>query len=416
MPPQAWADIDDYVRFCRGRLTDPYPLYAELRTKEPVHWSELVNSWILTEYKNVAAALQYDPRITAERLNALIRQLPAAMQAEMGQLREHLSTWMQYYDPPEHSRLRGAVNRPFTPRAVEALRARVQAIVDQILDVAAARGRMDVISELAYPLPAIVVAEVLGVPPEDRDRFKGWADDIASFLEGIGADFSRVTRQAQASVLALMEYLRGLVVERRERPMDDLLTGLLQLHERDHRISEAELFGTCVFMMQAGHETTTGLIGNGLRALAQHPAQRQQLHDDPSLIDSAVEELLRYDSPVQRISRVVKQDFELDGQTLRAGQRIWAMLGAANRDPSQFSEPNRLDLTRSPNRHLAFGYGVHFCLGAPLARIEGQVALATVIRRFPDYLVDATAIRWFEGVSLHRLTTMPVTLSEAGRA
>jgi cytochrome P450 len=399
---------DDYTRFCRGQLANPYPLYHQLRAEDPVHWSELANSWILTRYDDVKFALQYDPRLTAERLSLLIKQLPETVQVEVEPLRQHLSTWMQYYDPPDHRRLRALVSKTFTPGVLERLRPRIQAVVDELLDTVQEYGYMDVISSFAYPLPAIVIAELLGVPPQDRDQFKHWSDDIATFLEGVSPDYPAVARRTQQSVLDLIGFLRSLFDQRRRQPQEDLMSALVAVEEAGDKLSEAELFGICYFLLQAGHETTTGLLGNGLLALLQHPDQLQSLQHDPALIKTAIEELLRYDSPIQRISRVVKQDFELGGKQLRQGQRIWAMQGAANRDPAQFPDPDRLDLSRQENRHVAFGYGIHFCVGGPLARLEGQIAFTTLLRRLPGLRLASDDLAWQEGVSLHTLKSLPV--------
>ena len=402
-----WQSLNDYRLFYRGRLADPYPLYQRLRSEDPVHWSPQANSWILTRYDDVRFALQHDPRLTAERLSLLLAQLPQKVQAEVEPLRRLLSTWMQYYDPPDHTRLRSLVNRAFTPGTIERLRPRIEAIAEELLQPVRAGGRLEVISEFAYPLPAIVIAELLGVPPEDRDRFKRWADDLTVFMEGVGADYPAIARRTNQSVLELTDYLAGLFEQRRRHPRSDLISDLIAVEAEGDRLSQAELFGICSFLLEAGHETTTGLIGNGLLALLRHPDQLSKLQRNPSLIGPAVEECLRYDGPIQRISRVVKTDFELRGKTLRRGQRIWAMQGAANRDPPQFPEPDRFDILRRHNRHLAFGYGVHHCLGAPLARIEGQIALQALLR-LPELRLENRATEWQEGVSLRTPKSLPV--------
>lgn len=398
----------EYQLFCRGRLANPYPLYQRLRTEDPVHWAVSVNSWVLTRYADVVFALQYDPRLTAERLTPLIKQLPDSVQREMEPLRQHLRTWMQYYDPPDHTRLRSLVSKAFTPPMLENMRQRIQDIVNDLLNPVVARGQMDAIKDFAYPLPAIVVGELLGVPAADRDQYKHWADDIAAFLEGISPTFPAVARQAQRSMLAQTAYLRDLFAKRRQHPQEDLISALVAVEEQGDVLSEAELFGMCVFVLNAGHETTTGLIGNGLLALLQHPDQMQMLKNDPALVGTAVEEFLRYDGSIQRISRVAVQDFELGGKPIKRGQRIWAMQGAANRDPAQFSDPDRLDITRQKNKHVGFGYGVHHCLGAPLARLETQIAFNTMLRRLPGLRLTAESLEWWEGVSLRTLVALPV--------
>ena len=402
-----WQSLNEYTLFCRGRLADPYPLYHQLRSEDPVHWSQQANSWILTRYDDVRFTLQHDPRLTAERLSLLLAQLPPEVQAEVEPLRRLLSTWMQYYDPPDHTRLRSLVNRAFTPGTMERLRPRIEAIAEDLLQAVRARGRLDVISEFAYPLPAIAIAELLGVPPEDRDRFKRWADDLTVFMEGVGSDYPAIARRTNRSVLELTDYLGGLFDQRRRHPRADLISDLIAVEAEGDRLSQAELLGICSFLLEAGHETTTGLIGNGLLALLRNPGQLRKLQQNPALIAPAVEECLRYDGPIQRISRVVIADLELRGKRLRPGQRIWAMQGAANRDPQQFPEPDRFDILRRNNRHVAFGYGVHHCLGAPLARIEGQIAFLALLR-LPELRLENPAPEWQEGVSLRTPKSLPV--------
>ena len=300
-----WQSLNEYTLFCRGRLANPYPLYHRLRSEDPVHWSQQANSWILTRYDDVRFALQHDPRLTAERLSLLLAQLPREVQAEVEPLRRLLSTWMQYYDPPDHTRLRSLVNRAFTPGTVERLRPRIEAIAEDLLQAVRAKGRLDVIAEFAYPLPAIAIAELLGVPPEDRDRFKRWADDLTVFMEGVGSDYPAIARRTNRSVLELTHYLGGLFDQRRRHPRADLISDLIAVEAQGDRLSQAELFGICSFLLEAGHETTTGLIGNGLLALLRNPGQLRKLQQNPALIAPAVEECLRYDGPIQRISRVV---------------------------------------------------------------------------------------------------------------
>ncbi len=403
--------LDEYTLFCRGQLANPYPLYEQLRSEDPVHWSDLANSWILTRYDDVKFALQYDPRLTAERQSLLFKQLPEAMQAEMQPLRRCLLAFMSNYDPPDHTRLRALVGKAFTPRMLERLRPRIQAIVDELLDAVKDTGCMEVIRDFAYPLPAIVIAEMLGVPPEDRDQFKHWADDIAAFLEGVSPTFPNIARRANQSALEQTDYLRGLFDQRQQHPQEDLMSALVAVEEQSDKLSETELFGMCSFLLLAGHETTTGLIGNGLLALLQHPDQLQKLKNEPSSIKTAVEEFLRYDSSIQRISRVAKQDFELHGKRIEQGQRIWAMLGAANRDSSQFPDPDRFDISRQENRHVAFGYGIHFCLGGPLARLEGQIAFNTLLRCLPGLWLASEVVEWQEGISLRILKSLLVAFN-----
>jgi cytochrome P450 len=318
---------------------------------------------------------------------------------------------MVFTDPPQHTRLRRLTCTAFTPHVIEGMRDHIQAVVDGFLDRAQEQGRMDLIADLAFPLPATIIAELLGVPPADRDRLKQWSD---AFILIISSDphaipvavFERAARAADE----LTAYFRAIVDQRRAAPRHDLLTMLEQAQEADgSRLSDDELFATANILMVAGHETTTNLIGNGTLALLRHPDQLQKLRDDPSLLPSAVEELLRYDSPVQAVYRVAAEDLELAGRQVRKGQVVHLVLGAANRDPAHFPDPDRLDVTRSPGRHLAFGQGPHFCLGSPLARLEAGIALRSLLDRFPDLRPAADRVTFHPNPSLRGLTALPLT-------
>jgi cytochrome P450 len=370
--------------FGPAMLADPYPFYARLRARAPVLWVGEFGGWVVSRYADVATVFR-SPHASSDRTGVARRTLAPEF-AELFTKRSHS---MLNNDPPRHTRLRLLVNKAFTPKTVEALAPFIQRFVDDVLDAAAARGRMDVIRELAYPLPATVIAEMLGVPAQDRDHFKQLSDDtsaaVGSILTNIPPD---VLRRSMAAMDELLEYIRGVVAQRRAEPRDDLLTALVRAQEAGDRLSEEELLANAVLLLNAGHETTTNLIGNGTLALLRHPDQAQRLRDDPSLVPSAVEELLRYDSPVQFTSRLLTADLELGGKRLRAGQMVLLLLGSANRDPEQFADPDRLDIGRPDNKHLAFGLGPHFCLGAPLARLEGRIVFETLLRRLPNLRLD----------------------------
>jgi len=390
----------------RRYRADPYPLYRELRERDPFHRSRLAGGWVLTRYEDVGAVLR-DGRFLADerKLPGFDRQRAQLLKAGLIEEGEQLSPSMLRSDPPDHTRLRGLVSKAFTPRTVEALRSRVEAIVQELLDRAAADGGMDAIRGLAYPLPVVVIAELLGVPAEDRERFKRWSDDAVSAL-GIGRldDFIR-SRDAARELRA---YFAQVAEERRREPREDLLSALLAAEEEGDQLTIDEVFATCILLLVAGNETTTNLIGNGLLALLRHPDQLALLRDAPSLIESAVEELLRYDSPVQLTSRFVLEDVELNGHTIAAGQPAIALIGAANRDPEAFAEPERLDITRQENRHLSFGHGIHYCLGAPLARLESQVAFLALLERFPNLRLAGGRLEWGDNLVLRGLKSLPV--------
>jgi cytochrome P450 PksS len=309
-------------------------------------------------------------------------------------------------DAPDHTRLRGLVHQAFTPRLIEGLRERVQALTDELLDAAERRGRIDVIRDYAQPLPTTIIAEMLGVPARDRHRFQRWSNVVTSASTPWGL------WKAMPYMLAFLIYVRKLVKTRRSAPADDLVSALVQVRESGDRLSEDELVAMIVLLLIAGHETTVNLIGNGVLALSRHPESWNQLRNDPSLIKSAVEELLRYDGPLETSTeRFTREDVTIAGFTIPRGELVFAVLASANRDERQFDRPDALDLAREPNRHVAFGLGVHYCLGAPLARLEGQIAINTLLRRMPDLrlAVPAEALRWRPGLVLHGLKALPMT-------
>jgi cytochrome P450 len=312
---------------------------------------------------------------------------------------------MLFRDPPEHTRLRGLVNKAFTPKVVEGLRPHMQRLVDGLLDAAASRGEMDVIAELAFPLPVTVIAVMLGVPEEDHRRFNAWSRELTLTLEPvIPADhLLRAGRAAEE----IIDYFRHLVARKRQRPGDDLLTALIHAEEQGRRLDTEEMLANAVLLLVAGHETTVNLIGNGALALLHHPEALARLGREPGLIESAVEEVLRYDSPVQITSRLVREDTTVGGQPVQRGTEVLMLLGSANRDEARFAQPDRLDLARPDNKHLSFGGGAHYCLGAPLARVEGQLALGALARRFPKLRLAGEPARRPSAV-LRGLTRLPI--------
>lgn len=367
---------------------DPYPAYHRLRETSPIHRTVFDDDGvdepavILSRWRDCAWLLR-DPRFSAEKDFGLKMSAdPGARLSRESPAVRFLSALMLVRDPPDHTRLRMLVNKAFTPRRVEMLRPRVQTLVDELLDRCAANGGMDVIPDFATPLPVRVIAELLGVPGEDHERLKAWSDRAAILLDG-GLRRDNL-EDARKSLIEFAAYLAVIVAARKQDPRDDLISALVGTQEADDRLTDVEVIATCLLILGAGHETTTNLIGNGVRALLDHPGELDRLRRDPGLIRPAVEELLRFDSPVQVTSRVPTEDVELDGEVLAAGVEVNVLIGAANRDPEIFPEPDRLLLDRRDNRHLSFGFGVHFCLGAPLARLEGEVAIATLSKRFPN--------------------------------
>jgi cytochrome P450 len=390
--------------FLPGFHADPFPYYHRLREAEPVHQSPL-GFWVLTRYDDCVAVLR-DQRFGRAGFEGFLESMyGSSMPAQ-----ERLPRSMLFQDPPDHTRLRSLVSRAFTPRVVESLRPRVQEIVDGIIDRALEARAMEVIGDLAYPLPVTVISEMLGVPAGDRESIKGWSADIARSLDAIGLQVDpEIVERGRVARRAMGEYFRALLPERRRHPRNDLLSLLIAAEEQGDKLSEGELLSTCVLLYIAGHETTVNLIGNGLLALLRNPDQLRRLREEPGLAASAVEELLRYDGPVQRTARFTTVDVEIGGRAIDKGAMVVTAIGAANRDPAQFPDPDRLDLGRTDNRHIAFGFGIHFCLGAPLARLEGQVALGTLARRLPSLALATDAVEWRESQVLRGLKALPVT-------
>ncbi len=394
-----------------GVLADPYPLYARLRSEDPVHWDPFLHAWVVTRYSDVLTVLHdysADRTPTPEQLAAMGLERLTPIAAVM--VRQ-----MLFMDAPAHTRLRGLASVAFTPRRVEVLRGHIQEIADRLIDEAAPAGRMDLMEQFANPLPAIVTAEMLGVPVEDHDRLKRWSADFAEMLGNFQHNPDRVPRVLR-SVEEMTAYFRQAIASQDRAPREGLVRSLLTAEVDGDRLSEEEVIANCIVTMVGGQETTTNLIGNGMLTLLRHPEDLERLRADPSLTSSAVEELLRYESPSQHTARMAPSDRELGGRAIRKRQAVIAVMGAANRDPERFPEPDRLDLSRQPNRHVAFGWAAHFCFGAPLARMEGQIAFDTLLRRLPDLRLEGGPLEWRENLGLRGLNTLPVAFRAAAAA
>jgi cytochrome P450 len=399
--------MSDFNPFDPAFLENPYPAYRMLRETKPVY-RHTTGAYLLTRYDDVATLLR-DPRFGKGPLDKL---LSARFADGSAGVPPGATSIMLFKDPPDHTRLRALVNKAFTPRVVEQMRAHIQAIVDELLDRVAGRTVMDVITDLAYPLPVRVISEMLGVPREDTERVKGWSADIARTLDAILTPTDpEIVARGISGFKGFTAYFRELCAERRAAPKADLLSALIAADEQGDVLDENELLGTCVMLYVAGHDTTVNLIGNGTLALLNHPDELRRVTEDPALVEPAVEELLRYDTPVQRAGRVVLEDIELRGGVIPKGSLVVGLVGAANRDPGHFAEPDRLDVTRSPNKHLAFGWGIHFCLGAPLARLEGQTAIRTLLARHPGIKRGVEPPQWRPSATLRGLGALPVVLS-----
>ena len=380
---------------------NPYPALARLREVDPTNETPF-GFWRLTRYEDVVR---------------LLREVPTGVRLADGSLPGRVATpraadFMLQRDAPDHTRLRKLVSKAFTPRAIESWRPRAQTIVDGLLDRVLDRGEMDVIADLALPVPATLICEMLGVPIEDRDRFTVWTADAT---HGLASEISPpdVRERAWAASEALADDFQALIVKRRARPSDDLLTGLIRAEEAGDRLSTQELLSQCIGLLIAGFETTIGLIGNGIAALIRSPTELEKLRQRPELISGAVEECLRYDGPIVLTVRVLRDDTRFGRRTIPKDAQVWAMLAAANRDPARFPDPDRLDIERDPNPHVAFGGGLHLCLGAHLARLEAQVAISTLVRRLEGLRLESEKIEW--GRSLFRVPgRLPITFHGAG--
>jgi cytochrome P450 len=382
-------------------------VFQELREQAPLYRSSVLGGWVLTRYDDVKLAIS-DRRFSADRMRPFFAQLPVGEQTAYATLRDSISRWAVFHDPPEHTRLRGLMNKAFTARAIERLEPRIRAMIDRLLDQVVDRGEMDLIADLAYPLPASVILDMLGLPCDDLDRIKVWSDELALFV-GSSVNTPDKYQRATDSITAMNEYFRTALQRRRNSPGDDLLTALLAAQEQGDLLSDDELVATCVLLVFAGHETTTNLIGNGILALLRHPAELARLRNEPGLMPLAVEELLRFDGPAASVVRIATEEILLHGQTIRPGERVFAMLNAANRDPRQFANPETLDIARKENRHLAFGQGIHFCIGAPLARMEAKLAITAILQRCPNLALQSMPLNWSNSLVLRGVRSLPVS-------
>jgi cytochrome P450 len=389
----------------RELRADPYPFYRRLRERDPFHRSRPADGWILTRYADVQAVLG-DRSFSADERN--LRRWPRLRgrmkRAGLPDPYEIDRASMLRQDPPDHTRLRSLVSKAFTPRAVERMRPVVEKYVGELLGRLEGRREMELITDFAAPIPVSVIAEMLGVPVADRERFRHWSDEAVRTL-GDGTLDDR--RRAEAAMEELGQYIEAIAEERRREPREDLISALVQAEEAGDHLTRNELFTTCVLLLVAGNETTTKLIGNSVVALLRSPDQLELLRREPERMPAAVEELLRYDGPVQLTSRVVTEDREFLGHPLRRGQQLVLVLAAANRDPAQFEDPDRLDVTRKDVRHLALSHGLHFCLGAQLARLEASLALEALVTRFPG-LRFAGPIQWGDNTVLRGPRALPL--------
>jgi cytochrome P450 len=385
-------------------LANPYPLFHQLRSEDPVHWDPFLHAWVVTRYADVITVFQ---RFLANR-TPTPEQLEAMGLGALRPLAQLMVRQMLFLDPPAHGRVRGLASKAFTPRRVEVLREHIKDITARLLDAVQESGRMDVIADLGRPLPAIVTAELLGLPTSDWQRLTAWSTDFAQVLGNFQHNPDRIP-QILRTVDEMTTYFHEAVKESRANPGEGLISAMVEAEQDGDRLTEEEIVANVIITMVGGQETTTNLIGNGVLSLLRHSDQLERLRADYALIPSAVEELLRYESPSQHTARIAPEDVELGGKVIRKRQAVIAVMAAANRDPERFPDPDRLDLGRQDNRHVAFAWASHFCFGAPLARIEGQVALEAMLRRMPNLRLTPEPLLWRDNLGLRGLKALPVT-------
>jgi cytochrome P450 len=390
-------------------LADPFPLYAQLRDQDPTHWSPSLKAWVLTRYDDVKRVCLDTAGMSSDRLRPFFATLPGPEARRIGALARYLTLWMVFRDPPEHTRLRRLAAKVFHVRSIHALRPNVESLTQWLLDSIGERRELDFIADFAGPLPALVIMDMLGVPREELGRLKRLSDEMALFI-GSSRDAPEKYERAAAATREMADIFRELVLARRAAPQRDLLTELVALDEDGERFSEDELVATCILLLFAGHETTTHHLANGLRALLAFPEELEKLRADTSLAPAAVEELLRYDGPIGALVRIVQVPHSLHGKRLSPGERVFLLMNAANRDPRAYPDPDRLDLRRSGVPHLTFGFGAHICLGFPLARLEGQIALPAVLARWRR-LELAAEPQWLDSMVLRGMNAMPLRVA-----
>jgi pimeloyl-[acyl-carrier protein] synthase len=401
---------DDYAAFCQGKLADPYPLLGRLQAEDPVHWSPELGAWVITRYEDVMAAV-LEPRLANDRVSVNMASLESPLHDRYAPLREHVSNWLGFTDPPRHTRMRQLVATTVNARLSSALRGRVVEIADDLLDGASRNPEVDLVHDFALPLPSLVICEILGVPPNCIGPFRGCCEDLVDFVGNVGPSVALSAERALASQQELEGLFVYLLQQKRSNPAGDLLTTLAAALD-DGTLSRPECIGLCVFTYVAGFETTVSLIGNGIFLLLQHPEQARLIRADPANLASGVEEILRYESPIQLNTRLAIDDVKIGAGRVKAGDAVVLHIGAANRDPRRFEEPESFEVTRHGARNLSFGWAAHSCLGAPLARTEASIALDRLMGRFAPFpasveMVD-DVLCWREGMTIRALESLKV--------
>jgi hypothetical protein len=398
----------DYKPNDPALLADPFPLYRRLRDEDPAHWSTRLKAWVLTRYDDVKRVC-LDMTMSSDRLRPFFAALPPPEAKRMEELARYLTLWMVFRDPPEHTRLRRLAAKVFHVRSINALRPNIESTTRWLLEAIGEREHFDFIADFAGPLPALVIIDMLGAPREELGRLKHLSDEMSLFI-GSARDAPEKYARAAAATREMAGIFRELILARRAAPQRDLLSELVALDDGGDRLSDDELVATCILLLFAGHETTTHHLANGLRALLQFPDQLEALRTNAALAPAAVEELLRYDGPIGAQVRIVQQPHELHGRQLRVGERVFLLMNAANRDPRAYDDPDRVDLKRSGVPHLTFGFGAHICLGFPLARLEGQIALPAVLARWKHFELVSEP-KYLDSMVLRGMQAMPLRAS-----
>lgn len=392
----------------------PLETLLRLQAEDPVHWSPLLKGWVLTRHDDVKS-VQMNSGITSDRLTPFFESQQGEERARLNDLIRYLNTWVVFKDPPDHTRLRTLLNKVVTPAVMRDLEGGITELADGLLDKIAAHGdgRFECISEFANPLPASVIMDLLGVPREDMEALRDWSMQLQPFL-GNATSTGDKYETGRAGIVAMADYFRAAAQDRLAHPRGDVISHFVSL-QQSGQISEDELIGSCILFLFAGHETTTNLIGNGIRMLLENPDQKAKLLADPALAASAVEEMLRFEGPTGAVVRVVKTPFEMRGKRLEQGDRVYAMVNAANHDPAVFEEAAQFDIARTPNRHLTFNHGIHFCLGAPLARAEARIAINRFFARFPNAAMATDMVEYMDTLTMRGVREMPMVTGEAVR-
>jgi pimeloyl-[acyl-carrier protein] synthase len=389
-------------------LADPYPLYKKLRETDPVHWDPYLHAWVVTGYQDCITVLH---KFSADR-TPNPEQIKAMGIEQLAPIAQVMTKQMLFMDAPTHTRLRKLCSVAFTSRRIETMRAHIAEIAETLIARALPKGKIDLIADFAAPLPAIVTAEMLGVPTDDHEQLKSWSADFAEMLGNFQHNPDRAARVLK-SVEEMQAYFRAAIREQERLPREGLIHSLMTAEVDGARLTEEEIIANTIVTMVGGQETTTNLIGNGMLTLLRNPAALTQLRDDPAIIETAVEELLRYESPSQHTARIAPEDCELGGKRIKKRDAVMAVMAAGNRDPSRFADPDKLDLLRQDNRHLAFGWAAHFCFGAPLARMEGQIAFSALLNQLKDIALPPQLLAWRENLGLRGLKALNATFRAA---